>query len=218
MAEYQQNHDSSEQNDLNMEVILQRIFNEKDSVAHRTAIWELFHRSGDWETFEKILEFGGERGITAYFQNVIDNLDDSFESEDGESDLPIIPIENRDGIRELYAAPLQSLRQCDWAGSAAAMHEILLNEIYNVYRVDEDILPFGEATAESLKNWVDEVVLFPLSIIEYIAYSDCLTGDIESSLTENYLAFLLTLFFSAQAHLNVQAPQQGPYFSPGEED
>ncbi|HDH58350.1 MAG TPA: hypothetical protein ENF16_07050 [Bacteroidetes bacterium] len=218
MAEYEKNRDSFEPDDLSLEVILQRIFNERDSVAHRAAIWELFHRSGDWETFEKISSFGGERGITAYFQHIIDNLDETFESEDGESDLPIIPVENRDGIRDLYAAPLLSLRQCDWAGSAAAIHEILLNEIYNVCGVDEEDLPFGEATASSLERWVDEVVLFPLSIIEYIAYSDCLTGEMDSALTENYLAFLLTLFFSAQAHLNVQTPKQGPYFSPGEED
>jgi hypothetical protein len=69
---YQSNSEGS--SDVNMEVILQRIFRERDPAAHRAAIWELFHLSGDWDTFEQISDFGGERGIAAYFQNIIDQI------------------------------------------------------------------------------------------------------------------------------------------------
>lgn len=202
--------------DINLEVILQRIFNEKDPAAHRTAIWELLNLSGDWELFEKISEMGGERGTANYFQNVLDIIDGPDESEDGDSDRPAVPFEARDEIRELYATPLVCMHNTDWAGTAAAMHEILLNEIYEVYPIDEAELLFGDATAANLKKWVGEEVLFPLSIIEYMAYSDCLTEELSPELIENHLSVLLTLFFSAQAHMDVDESQDGPTFSPGD--
>jgi hypothetical protein len=204
---------SSDPDDINLEVILQRIFNEKDPAAHRNAIWELLDLSGDWELFEKISETGGERGAATYFQNILDLVDGPDESEDGESDRPVVPFETRDEVRELYAAPLNCIRNADWAGAVACVHEILLSEIYEVYDIDEADLLFGDATAASLNRWVGEEVLFPLSIIEYMAYSDCLTEDLPPEIIENHLAIMLTLLFSAQAHMDVDESREGPGFS-----
>lgn len=210
--------ESEKADDLSLEVIIQRIFREGDPAAHRAAIWELFTRSGDWELFERLSEYGGEQGIATYFQNTLNYIDGLDETEVGDSDLPVIPAENREQIKELYASPLICLRRGDWAGSAAAMHEILLNEVYEIYQIDEDALPFGDATASSLEKWVSEMVLFPMSLIEYLAYSDCLTENTDPALLNNYLTLLLTLFFSAQAHLDIEESQRGPGFSAGEED
>lgn len=193
--------DKRDPGEVEIEIILQRILNEKDPTLHRTAIWELFRLSGDWELFEKLAQHGGQKGIMAYFQTVLERLDEVTESSGLESQ------EERESLRELYAAPVVCLRQGDWTGSAAAMHEILLNEIYEVYGIDEDNLPFGEATAFSLREIAGEEVLFPLSMIEYLAYSDCLADQIQAELLENHLLFLLTLFLKAQAHLDLQEDQ-----------
>lgn len=207
---------TTDPDDLTLEVIIQRIFNEKDPIAHRAAIWELLSRSGDWDLFERVAEFGGERGITTYFQNILNHLEDPDTAEDDPGDFPLIPAENKDQIQELYSAPLLCLRNGDWAGSAAAMHEILLNEIYDIYQINEDTLSFEDATSASLEKWVSEEVLFPLSVMEYMAYSDCLTGDMDKALLENHLSILLTLFFSAQAHLDVEESNERPHLRPGD--
>jgi hypothetical protein len=78
-----------------------------------------------------------------------------------------------------------------------------LNEIYSLYPIDETELPFGEATALDLKKWVGEETLFPFSVIEYIAFSNYLTEDFNPDLLEGNLALLLTLYFSAQAYLDL---------------
>lgn len=203
--------------DLNIEVILQKVFREKDPAAHRVAIWELFHFTGDWDIFERISDFGGERGISAYFQNIINQLDEPNRFDENISDLPVIPLDAQDEIRELYSGPLQCLTRRDWAGSAAAMHEILLTEIYDICQIDEGKLPFGEATTTDLKGWVEEEILFPLSVIEYLAYSYLLKDTHHPALLNNYLSLLLTLFFSAQAHLDIVEANQNPNFKPGED-
>jgi hypothetical protein len=200
--------------DLNIEVILQRIFKEKDPAAHRAAIWELFHLSGDWDVFERISEYGGERGIASYFQNVIDQIDEPNRFDENISDLPEIPTEVKDEIRELYSGPLLCLRRRDWAGSAAAMYEILMTEIYEVYQIDEKKLPFGEATMVGLKDLVSEEVLFPLGVIEYLAYSYQLQEIANTALLNNFLSLLLTLFFGAQAHLDVEEARRNPNIEP----
>ena len=200
--------------DVNLEVVLQRIFNESDPVAHRAAIWELFQLSGDWELFEKLSAYGGEKGISAYFQNIIDQLEDHFESEDSISDQPIIPIEHKDGIRELYIGPLLCIRRSDWVGTAAAILDILITEIYDVYGIDENKLPFSDATTANLESWVGEEILFPLGVIEYMAYSNSLSSDLDPALLDNHLTLLLTLFFSAQAHLDVVESQHRPGIEP----
>jgi hypothetical protein len=215
MATYHQGRGAGDYDDVSLEVILQRIFNEKDPTAHRAAIWELFSRSGDWDLFERVSQFGGERGISAYFQNILNHLDNPETDEEDAGYLPAIPVENREQVRELYEAPLICLRHGDWAGSAAAMHEILLTEIYDVYQISEEELAFGDATALSLGEWVSEEVLFPLSVIEHLAYSDYLTGDLDPELLDNHLAIALTLFFSAQAHLDVEEARKRPGFRPG---
>jgi len=188
----------AEADDTAIEVTLQRIINEKDPTVHRAAIWELFSPSGDWDLYEKLSEIGGQKGIMTYFQGILDRFNEvagDFEAA-LEGDL--------ERIQDLYGAPIICLRSGDWAGTAAAMHEILLNEIYEVFGVTEDTLPFGEATAFSLQKVVTEEILFPLSMIEYLAYSDCLTEKMGEELLENHLVFLLTLLFSAQAHLDLQ--------------
>ncbi len=200
--------------DLSIEVILQRIFREKDPAAHRAAIWELFHLSGDWDVFERISEFGGERGIASYFQNIVDSIDDPNRFDENVSDIPEIPTEIRDDIRELYSGPLLCLRRRDWAGSAAAMYEILMTEIYEVYDIDEKTLPFGEATTVGLKDLVSEEVLFPLGVIEYLAYSYQLQEINNVALLNNFLSLLLTLFFGAQAHLDVEESRRNPNIEP----
>lgn len=201
---------------LEIEVLLQRLFHEKNPTAHRVAIWELFHLTGDWELFEKISEFGGERGIAAYFQNIVDYLESPEEAIEEDGAHPAFPMENREQIQELYSSPLSFLRRRDWAGSAAAMHEILLTEIYDVYNISEDELAFEEATALSLKKWVGEEVLFPLSLIEYFAFSDLLMKSMDQLLLENYLSIILTLFFSAQAHLDINESNIRPTIQPGD--
>ena len=117
MANIQNNTNSYNPDELHIEVILQRIFNEKDPTAHRAAIWELFNCTGDWELYEKVSEFGGERGIAAYFQNIMDYLEAPEECTDSAGDLPAIPIENREQIQDLYSTPLACLRRGDWAGA-----------------------------------------------------------------------------------------------------
>ncbi len=200
--------------DVEIEVILQRVFNEKDPVAHRTAIWELLGRSEDWESFERVSEVGGRKGIETYFHSVLDNFDEATDV------FGFASEEQRNGIRELYAAPLVCLHNSDWAGSAAAIHEILLNEIYEVFSVDEKQVPYGEATAFELKRWVGAEVLFPLSVIEYMAFSNYLTETIHLEVLESSLALMLTLYFSAQAHLDLRqktAEEDDLEISPGDD-
>lgn len=197
MADIYENDDRHE-DEVNLEVILQRIFQEKDPSAHRAAIWDLFGPSDDWKLFEKLTEMGGQRSIEAYFHNLLENFDDAADEFGVESQ------DQREQIKEMYAAPLISLHNGDWAGSAAAMHEILLNEIYGLYNVDENELPFGDATAYGLRKWVGEEILFPLSVLEYMAYSDYLIGEINPELIENNLSLMLTMFFSAQAYLDLR--------------
>ncbi|MCX6641574.1 MAG: hypothetical protein NTW14_14000 [bacterium] len=206
MAKIPENNPSNEPDESYLETILQRIFLEDDPVAHRTAIWDLFQLSGDWELFEKVSGVGGEKSIINYFQNILDYLDENPQESDDMVNLPVIPFEDRNRIRDLYAMPAICLRRGDWAGSATAMHEILLTEIFDVYDISEEELSCEDATAEVLKKWVSEDVLFPLSIIEYLAYSDRLAEGIGTDLLENYLAIMLTLFFSAQAHMDVGFP------------
>jgi hypothetical protein len=191
-------HGDRHEDEVKLELILQRIFQEKDPAAHKAAIWDLFGPSDDWQLFEKLTEIGGQRSIEAYFHNLIDNFDEAADEFGVESD------EQRDQIKEMYAAPLVSLHTGDWAGSASAMHEILLNEIYGLYNVDENELPFGDATAFGLKKWISEELLFPLSVLEYMAYSDYLMDDMNLELLENNLSLMLTMFFSAQAFLDLR--------------
>jgi len=186
-----------------IEAVLQRIFNESDPVAHRAALWDLLGHSDDWELFERLQALGAQRSMDAYFRNLLEHFDEAADATGVEVD------DEREQIREMYAAPLLCLRNGDLAGSAAAMHEILLNEIYHVYSITEEELAFGDATAISLQRWVGEEVLFPLSIIEYLAYSDYLTRDVAVALMENNLALLLTLFFSAQAYLDMREGAEG---------
>jgi hypothetical protein len=190
-------------NDLDIEVILQRIFHEKDPVAHKAAIWELFGQTDDWELFERVLEMGGHKSIETYFQNVMNQFDDAADALGLEMD------DQREAIREMYANPLISLRSGDWAGTASAMHDILLNEIYEIYPIDEEEMPFGEATAFDLQKWVGEEVLFPLSVLEFMAYSDYLTRGKSPDLDENNLTLMLTLFFIAQAQLDLAEGARG---------
>jgi hypothetical protein len=185
-------------NEGDLETILQRIFNERDPSQHRSALWDLLGHSDDWELFERLQSLGAQRSVDAYFRGLLDHFDEAANGGGMESD------EERDQIREMYAAPLMCLQNGDLAGSAAAMHEILLNEIYHVYSINEEELPFADATAISLQRWVSEEVLFPLSIIEYLAYSDYLTQGDMAALVENNLALLMTLFFSAQAYLDMR--------------
>jgi len=186
-----------------IEAVLQRIFNESDPAAHRAALWDLLGRSDDWELFERLQSLGAQRSMDAYFRNLLDHFDEAADATGVEAD------EEREQIREMYAAPLLCLRHGDLAGSAAAMHEILLNEIYQVYNIGENELAFSDATAISLQRWVGEEVLFPLSIIEYLAYSDYLTRAAAVMLMENNLALLLTLFFGAQAYLDMREGSEG---------
>jgi hypothetical protein len=181
-----------------VEGILQRIFNERDPAQHRAALWDLLGHSDDWELFERLQSLGAQRSMDAYFRSLLDHFDEAADATGIQTD------DEREQIREIYAAPLLCLQSGDLAGSAAAMHEILLNEIYHIYNIAEDELAFGDATAISLQRWVSEEVLFPLSIIEYLAYSDYLIQDDAAALTENNLALLLTLFFSAQAYLDMR--------------
>ena len=194
-------HDENDRpdDDVNMEVTLQRIFKERDPSAHKAAIWDLFGPSDDWQLFEKLTQMGGQQSLEAYFRNLLDNLDETTDAFSLESD------DQREQIKEMYASPLISLHAGDWAGTAAAMHEILLNEIYGLYSVDEKELPFDEATAFGLKKWVDEEILFPLSVLEYMAFSDYLEADENPELLDNNLSLMLTMFFSAQAYLDLQA-------------
>lgn len=201
MAEIYDNNDHSE-DEVNLELTLQRIFKEKDPSAHKAAIWDLFGPSDDWQMFEKLTQIGGQRSIEAYFHSLLDNFDDAADDFGIESD------DQRQEIKEMYAAPLVSLHTGDWAGSAAAMHEILLNEIYGLYNVDEEELPFGDATAYGLKKWVGEELLFPLSVLEFMAYSDYLMDEANLELLENNLSLMLTMFFSAQAYLDLR--ESGP--------
>ncbi len=186
-----------------IEAVLQRIFNESDTSQHRAALWDLLGHSDDWELFERLQSLGAERSMDAYFRNLLDQFDEAAAA------TGIASEDEREQIREMYAAPLLCLHHGDLAGSAAAMHEILLNEIYHLYNIGENELAFGDATAMSLQRWVSEEVLFPLSIIEYLAYSDYLTRDIAVPLMENNLALLLTLFFSAQAYLDMREGSGG---------
>ncbi|HEX7343648.1 MAG TPA: hypothetical protein VF398_05250 [bacterium] len=186
-----------------MEDVLQRIFNESDPAQHRAALWDLLGHSDDWELFERLQSLGAQRSMDAYFRNLLDQFDEAADATGIASD------DEREQIREMYAAPLLCLHHGDLAGSAAAMHEILLNEIYHLYNIGEDELAFADATAISLQRWVGEEVLFPLSLIEYLAYSDYLTRDIAVPLMENNLALLLTLFFSAQAYLDMREGAEG---------
>lgn len=218
MIEHSTDNDWQDPDEIDLEVILQRIFHEDDPVAHRAAIWELLHLTDDWDTFEQIAEFGGERGIENYFQNTLDQIHEPNPLDENVSDLPFMPIEHQDSMRELYTNPLHSLRGQDWAGSAAAMHEILLFEIYDVYQIDDSELPIEEATSSGLEKAVGEEVLFPLSVIEYLAYSDQLTRSLAPAILNNYLAFMLTLFFSAQAHLDIEESRRSPGIEPGGEE
>jgi hypothetical protein len=208
MATIPESNLNQEPDDSQLEVILQRIFIENDPAAHRTAIWDLFQLSGDWELFEKVSEQGGERSISDYFQNVLDYFDEPDQEDNDSDQLSPLPKEEREGLKELYSSPILSLRRGDWAGTAASIHEILLTEIYDVYDLSEEDVSFGDATAETLHPWVSEEVLFPLSIIEYLAYSDRLTEDLNREILDNYLSILLTLFFSAQAHLESEFPPE----------
>jgi hypothetical protein len=191
-------HNDRHGDEVNLELILQRIFQENDPTAHKAAIWDLFGPSDDWQLFEKVTEVGGQRSIETYFRSLLDNFDEAADEFGVESD------EQRDQIKEMYAAPLISLHTGDWAGSASAMHEILLHEIYGLYNVDETELPFSDATAFGLKKWVSEELLFPLSVLEYMAYSDYLMDGENAELLENNLALMLTMFFSAQAFLDLR--------------
>jgi len=190
-------------NAADLEAVLQRIFNESDPAAHRAALWDLLGHSDDWELFERLESLGAQRSMDAYFRNLLDHFDEAADATGVEVD------DEREQIREMYAAPLLCLRNGDLAGAAAAMHEILLNEIYHVYNITEEELAFSDATAISLQRWVGEEVLFPMSIIEYLAYSDYLTRDVAITLMENNLALLLTLFFSAQAFLDMREGSEG---------
>ncbi len=210
------NHDIDPE-DLNLEVIIQRIFNETDPTAHRAAIWELFRMTGDWETYDKLSEFGGARGIVSYFQNIIDQIVLPTESIDSESDRPMIPADHQELIRDLYSGPIHCIQRGDWAGLAAAMFEILLTEIYEVYEIDENQLSFGEATSLNLEPYLSEEMLFPLNIIEYMTFSDLLSGEVDPTLLENHLALMLTLFFSAQAHLDIVESERSPGFQTGDD-
>ncbi|TKJ41719.1 hypothetical protein CEE37_03895 [candidate division LCP-89 bacterium B3_LCP] len=216
MAFLQQTDGPEDPDELSFEVILQRIFNETDPAAHRNAIWDFLNLTGDWELFEKISEAGSKQSAANYFQNVLDVIDGNYDDVDNVSDLPMIPEQDRDEVHALYASPLLFMRNSDWAGTAAAFHEILLNEIYEIYEITESELKFEEAMASTLDSWVNEEVLLPLSVIEYMAYSDCLTVQMDAAILENQLALLLTLFFSAQAHLDVDGSQSGPMFNPGD--
>jgi len=189
---------STDSSDLQLEVVLQRIFNEKDPVIHRAALWDLFGKSDDWEMFERLQQLGAERSMEAYFRSLLDHFDEAADQSGIATD------DEREQIRDMYAAPLVCLHNGDLAGAAAAIHEILLNEIYEVYTIREEELPFGDATAFGLKRWVGEEILFPLSIIEFMAYSDYLTRETSAGLIENNLALMLTLFFSAQAYLDLR--------------
>ncbi len=197
MADIYENNEKPE-DDVNLEVILQRIFNEKDPTAHKAAIWDLFGPSDDWELFERLNKIGGQRSIEAYFHNLLENFDEAAD------DFGVESEEQRDQIKELYAAPVVNLHSGDWAGSAAAMHEILLNEIYGLYEVNEKDLPYDEATAFNLRKWVGDEILFPLSVLEYMAFSDYLVGEVNTELLDNNLSLMLTMFFSAQAYLDLR--------------
>jgi hypothetical protein len=190
--------DSPEASNTEIEVILQRIFHENDPVAHRAAIWELIGPTDDWDMFEKIQDLGAQKSIEGYFRSLLENFNLAVEDVDFEAD------DQRDQLQDMYAAPLMCVHEGDVAGLAASMHEILLYEIYTLYSITEADLPFGEATALGLKKWVGEEILFPLSILEYMAFSDYLTDLAEAGLKENNLALMLTLFFSAQAYLDMQ--------------
>ncbi len=196
-----------------IEQILQRLFCEKEVTAHRTAIWDLFARSGDWELYEKLEDIGGQQSLETYFRSLLDNFEEAITDCDLEGD------EQKEQIRELYAAPIVNLHNGDWAGTAAALHEILLGEVYGIYAIDEKELPFEEATALGLQRWVGEEVLFPLSVIEYMAFSDYLTTGLEPGLLDSNFALLMTLFFSAQAYLDLRERSGDPDLEifPGED-
>lgn len=217
MSRFSSENDWQDPDEVDLEVILQKIFHEEDPVAHRAAIWELLHLADDWDTFEQIAEFGAERGIENYFQNIVEQIHEPNPLDENISDVPFIPIQHRESIRELYLHPLESLRGQDWAGIAAAMHEILLTEIYDIYQIDNNELPIEEVTSSNLVSTVGEEVLFPLSVIEYLAYSDQLTRSLVPAILNNYLAFLLTMFFSAQAHLDIEESRRNPGIEPGGE-
>ncbi|RJP82431.1 MAG: hypothetical protein C4524_00750 [Candidatus Zixiibacteriota bacterium] len=212
MAEIYNINDAAGPDEVNVEVILKRIFSEPDPAAHRAAIWELLGRTDDWELFERIEAQGGQKSIENYFRALLENFDQ------GAGDYDFDTETARDEVRELYAAPIICMHNADWAGTAAAMHEILLNEIYSLYPVSENELPFGEATALGLKKWVGEEALFPLSIIEFMAFSDYLTEGFNPDLLEGNLALLLTLFFSAQAYMDLREGGDNLVIYPDEDE
>jgi len=212
------NKPNEQSDDVNLEVVLQRIFREMDPAAHREAIWELFHVSEDWNVFDRVSEYGGEQAIADYFKTFLNQMDEPNPFDENESDAPSITPDQRNEIRELYTGPLQCLQRQDWAGAAAAMHDILLMEIYETCDIDEDILELEAATSAGLKKWVPAEILFPLSVIEYLAYSNRLRRMFNRDLLNNHLSLLLTLFFSAEAHIEVLESKNYPHLEPGDDD
>ncbi|MBU1651008.1 hypothetical protein KKA00_02215, partial [bacterium] len=89
MAKAPQNQ-SNQPDDVGLEVVLQRIFREMDPAAHREAIWELFHVSGDWDIFERVHEYGGERAIIDYFKAFLNQMDQPNPLDENESDAPAL--------------------------------------------------------------------------------------------------------------------------------